>query len=183
MVQDVLMRRAVAIGAALGAVAAACWLLWSAREAPKISERSAHSTIASRSPERLPKATIEHAPTPTLTRTSLELSAARAAALPDERALMSTLRALGDSEPERSLQLAREAERRFPDSPDAPERTWYICKSLVNLERFYDAREEARLMVAAYPGTPWTEDVARHLLVNPLDLPGDPAPESAMPSQ
>jgi TolA-binding protein len=89
---------------------------------------------------------------------------------------MSTLRALGDSEPERSLQLAREAEQRFPGSADAPEQAWYVCKSLVNLERFYEARDEARAMVDQYPGTPWAEDVARHLLVNPLDLPGDPAP-------
>jgi hypothetical protein len=94
----------------------------------------------------------------------------------DENVLMSTLRELGDSEPQRSLDMAREGNLRFPDSPDAAERTWYVCKSLVNLENFYDAREEAKVMVAKYPGTSWASDVQRHLLVNPLDLPGDPLP-------
>jgi hypothetical protein len=96
----------------------------------------------------------------------------------DERSIMNTLRELGDSVPERSLKLAREGNERFPNSLDAAERGWYICKSLVNLEDFYDAREEARAMVAKYPGTEWATDVQRHLLVNPLDLPGDPPPSS-----
>ena len=94
----------------------------------------------------------------------------------DERLIMNTLRELGDSAPQYSLEMARAGNARFPDSPDAAERAWYVCKSLVNLENFYDARDEARLMVAKYPGTPWASDVERHLLVNPLDLPGDPAP-------
>jgi hypothetical protein len=107
---------------------------------------------------------------------SLVASATPVSTPPDERSLMNDLRELGDSAPERSLELARDGNRRFPDSADAPERTWYVCKSLVNLEKFYDAREAARLMVARYPGTTWAMDVARHLLVNPLDLPGDPQP-------
>ena len=94
----------------------------------------------------------------------------------DENMLMSTLRELGDSQPQRSLEMAREGNLRFPDSPDAAERTWFVCKSLVNLQNFYDAREEAKAMVAKYPGTPWASDIQRHLLVNPLDLPGDPPP-------
>lgn len=104
-------------------------------------------------------------------------SSAPTVALATEPALMQTLRALGDSDPQRSLQLASEAERRFPDSPDAPERAWYVCKSLVNLERFSDARHEAKLMVEKYAGTSWASDVARHLLVNPPGMPGDPIAE------
>ena len=30
-----------------------------------------------------------------------------------------------------------------------------------------EAREEARRMVDTYPGTPWTEDVERHVLRHP----------------
>jgi len=88
---------------------------------------------------------------------------------------MHALRALGDSDPQRSLQLAREAEQGYPDSPDAAERAWYVCKSLVNLERFTDARHEAKRMVDKYSDTSWAADVARHLLVNPPGLPDDPA--------
>ncbi len=87
---------------------------------------------------------------------------------------MQTLRELGDSAPLLSLELAREGNRHYASSPDAAERGWYICKALVNLERFYDAREEAREMVTRFRGTAWAVDVERHLLVNPLDLPGDP---------
>jgi hypothetical protein len=99
----------------------------------------------------------------------------------DEGSLMNTLRGLKDTAPERSLQLAREGNQRFPDSPDAAERGWYVCRSLVDLEDFYDAREEARAMVAKYRGTEWATDIERHLLVNPLDLPGDPAPGDSAP--
>ena len=106
---------------------------------------------------------------------SVAVAPVQAAALPDEASLMSTLRALGDSDPERSLQLARAADQRFPASPDAAERSWYVCKSLVNLQRFSAAREEAKRMADDYPGTAWTADVARHLLVNPAELPEDPA--------
>lgn len=88
----------------------------------------------------------------------------------DEPATMKLLRELGDSMPTMSLALAREANRRFPNSADAAERGFYICKSLVNLERFQEAQEEARVIVERFRGTPWAEDLERHLLVNPLEL-------------
>lgn len=91
----------------------------------------------------------------------------------DEPAVMDTLRQLGDSAPTFSLALAREANRQYPNSADAAERGFYICKSLVNLERFLDARAEARLMVEQFRGTAWASDVERHLLVNPFGPPPD----------
>jgi hypothetical protein len=157
----------------LGVAVALCIALWPAHEKPKIRHISA--TVA-QTAERTEPSEPKRPPALALTPVSLDVTPPRAAPPPDEPALMSTLRTLGDSEPERSLQLAREAEQRFPGSADAAEQEWYVCKSLVNLERFYDARDEARLMVAAYPATPWAQDVARHLLVNPLDPPGDSAP-------
>jgi len=107
---------------------------------------------------------------------SVSIERAQPTGAVDEHLLMNRLRELGDSAPFSSLQMARQGNRLFPDSPEAAERHWYVCKSLVNLENFAEARDEARAMVAAYPGTPWANDVQRHLLVNPLDLPGDPAP-------
>ena len=89
---------------------------------------------------------------------------------------MSELRELGDSAPEYSLALAREGNARFATSPEAAERAWYVCKSLVNLQDFHAARDEAQAMVQRYANTSWANDVARHLLVNPLDLPSQPAP-------
>jgi hypothetical protein len=84
---------------------------------------------------------------------------------------MAELRRLGDSDPNRSLTLAREGNMRFPDSPDAPERAWRVVKSLVNLQQFHEARDEAVVMVKHYPRTRWTLEVQRHMLVNPLDYP------------
>lgn len=88
-----------------------------------------------------------------------------------EAALMAELRALGSTDAERSLTLAREGNARFPATGAAPERARVVVKSLVGLRRFHEAREEARRMVLAYPRTPETLDVERHLLVYPLDQP------------
>src|SRR4051794_4036672 len=46
-----------------------------------------------------------------------------------EPEIMSELRELGDGSPEYSLAIARQGNARFPNSPDAAERAWYVCKS------------------------------------------------------
>jgi hypothetical protein len=92
---------------------------------------------------------------------------------PDEASLMSKLHDLGETNPALSLQLAREGNQRFPGSEQAPERGWIVCKSLVNMRRFEEARDEAKVMVEKYPDTTWTTDVQKHLLVNPLTHPAE----------
>jgi hypothetical protein len=94
-------------------------------------------------------------------------SASSARRFPDEAALMSRLRELGQSDPARALEMAREGNDRFSGSADAPERYHTLIKALENLGRFDEAREEAQRMVDTYPGTPWTEDVERHVLRHP----------------
>ncbi|HEX2874541.1 MAG TPA: hypothetical protein VHP33_24980 [Polyangiaceae bacterium] len=93
------------------------------------------------------------------------------AAEADEATLMSQLRALVHTAPEQALALARRGDALFPNSPDAPERAWSVVKSLDLLKRFHEAQAEARLMLRLYPDTPWTEDVERHVLLYPLDMP------------
>lgn len=93
------------------------------------------------------------------------------AAPPTEASLMATLRELDGPEPERALALAREGNRRFPNSDDAAERGSTICKSLAALGRFDEAQDEARRMVNLYPNTSWAADVQRHLLTQPLTDP------------
>ena len=46
---------------------------------------------------------------------------------------METLRELLNSEPLRAIELARQANRRAPDSPDAAERAWIVVKALASL--------------------------------------------------
>lgn len=82
---------------------------------------------------------------------------------------MAAIRELGATDPARALELAREGNHRFPNSANAAERTWTICKSLAALGRFAEAQQEARQMVQQYPDTTWASDVRRHLLTQPLE--------------
>lgn len=97
--------------------------------------------------------------------------AAPPAAVVTEQSLMAEIRELGASDPARALELARDGNRRFPNSADAGERTWTICKSLAALGRFSEAQDEARRLVHQYPDTNWASDVRHHLLTQPLEDP------------
>jgi hypothetical protein len=89
----------------------------------------------------------------------------------DEASILAKLHELAHTDPLLSLQLAREAVARFPDSRNAPEFEWNVVKSLANMERFDETRDEARFMVERYPGSSFTDDVDRHLLHNPPNPP------------
>ena len=89
----------------------------------------------------------------------------------DEPGVLALLHDLAASDPPRSLQLAREAVERFPDSPDAPELEWNVVKALFNMGRLDEAKEEARVMVEEYPGSSFTGDVEHHLLHHPPNPP------------
>jgi len=91
----------------------------------------------------------------------------------DETSLMAKLRELRGSDPELTLALAREAQQRFENSPDAAEQSWFVAKSLTDLGRHDEARIEGRKLVKDYPGTRWAEDAYRHLLVNPATHPAE----------
>jgi TolA-binding protein len=90
---------------------------------------------------------------------------------------MAKLHDLAASDPPLSLQLAREAVARFPDSPNAPEFEWNVVKALANMERYKEAKEEARVMVKKYPGNYFAADVERHLLNRAAPPPNIPEPE------
>ncbi|HXX69460.1 MAG TPA: hypothetical protein VEK07_19915 [Polyangiaceae bacterium] len=77
----------------------------------------------------------------------------------DEAALMTRLRAATD--PALALDLAREGNRRFPDSADAPERASIEIHALAAQGRASEARETAEEMVNRYPDSPWVREVER----------------------
>lgn len=93
------------------------------------------------------------------------------AAAGDDLVAMETLRELLNSEPRRAIELARQANKRAPHSPDAAERAWIVVKALASLKRFHEARDEAAAMAGRYPDSSWAMDAKRHMLVQPLDLP------------
>jgi hypothetical protein len=97
----------------------------------------------------------------------------------DEATLMTALRGLRGAKPEQALALARHGNAAFPDGTAGAERGWIIVRSLEELRRFHEAQTEARAMRERYPGTAWTEDVERHTLINPLDLPSREAQQAA----
>jgi hypothetical protein len=81
------------------------------------------------------------------------------AADPDEARLMGRLRSIKDQDPAATVTLAREGNRRFPDSPDAPERTSILVHALAADEKRSEARGEAEQMVNHFPDSPWVREV------------------------
>jgi hypothetical protein len=107
----------------------------------------------------------------------------RTAAAGDDLVAMETLRELLNSEPRRAIELARQANKRAPDSPDAAERGWIIVKALASLQRFHEARDEAATLAGKYPDSSWAMDAKRHMLVQPLDLPSREEQQKQMQQQ
>lgn len=97
------------------------------------------------------------------------------APLTNEEALVHTLSAIWQTEPERALALAEEGDRRFGDSPRAVERRLYEIKSLVKLGRIGSARTRAERYLASYPPGPMTDEVERLTGVHRRPEP-EPAP-------
>jgi hypothetical protein len=77
----------------------------------------------------------------------------------DEARLMERLRAIKDQDPAAAVTLAREGNRRFPDSPAAPERTSILVHALVAAGDPSAARGEAEEMVNHYPDSSWVREV------------------------
>jgi hypothetical protein len=77
----------------------------------------------------------------------------------DEPALMTLLRSANGNDPVFAAELAREGNRRFPESADAPERSSILIHALAELGRASEARGEAERMVNHYPDSSWVRDV------------------------
>jgi hypothetical protein len=92
----------------------------------------------------------------------------------DETSLLAKLHELAATDPPLSLELAKQAVERFPDSPNAPEFEWNVVKALYNMGRLQDAKDEARVMLWKYPDDSFALDVEHHLLNHPPNPPGTP---------
>lgn len=60
-----------------------------------------------------------------------------------------------------AIELAREGNRRFPDSADAPERVSILIHALAENEQRSEARGEAEHMVNHYPDSEWVREIER----------------------
>jgi type IV secretory pathway VirB10-like protein len=81
----------------------------------------------------------------------------------NEPQLMTRLRAVKDKDPAAAIELAREGNRRFPDSADAPERASILIHALAALDRPSEARGEAEDMVNHYPDSNWVREIERFI--------------------
>ena len=79
----------------------------------------------------------------------------------NEAQLMVRLRSIKDSNPAAAIDLARDGNRRFPDSADAPERHSILIHALANAEQRSEARGEAEQMVNHYPDSEWVREIER----------------------
>lgn len=77
----------------------------------------------------------------------------------DERHLMERLRAIKDQDRAAAVELAREGNRRFPDSSSAPERASILIHALAMEGQASQARGEAEFMVNHYPDSSWVREV------------------------
>jgi hypothetical protein len=85
----------------------------------------------------------------------------------DEGSLMTQLRSVEESDSVLALELAREGNRRFPESSAAAERAAIIVKSLAREGKLSEARGEAEVMVNRYAGTSWAALVEQHTGAHP----------------
>jgi hypothetical protein len=74
---------------------------------------------------------------------------------------MARLRSIKDSNAAAAIDLARDGNRRFPDSADAPERHSILIHALADSEQRSEARGEAEQMVNHYPDSEWVREIER----------------------
>ena len=72
---------------------------------------------------------------------------------------MARLREVKSTNPSLAIDLAREGNRRFPDSADAPERHSILIHALADAERRSEVRGEAEFMVNHYADSAWVREI------------------------
>jgi len=79
----------------------------------------------------------------------------------EEAQFMARLRQLAEHDPSQAVTIARKGNRRFPDSPAAPERTSILIHALAEVGDPMEARGEAEEMVNRYPDSQWVREIER----------------------
>ena len=156
---------ATAIGALVLAGAIAVWHAWSEKD-----ERAGDGTTAAiptpttaaqlapavPAPAPAPEAAGQNTPPPA---PPPSVSAEAAVARMNEAVLMARLREVAQSDPAQTIQLARAGAKKFPDSPDAPERAAILIHALVTQNQLSEGRAEAEYMVNHYPDSKWVREI------------------------
>ena len=76
-----------------------------------------------------------------------------------ETQLMARLRSIKESNPAAAIELARDGNKRFPETADAPERASILIHALASQGASSEARGEAEAMVNHYPDSDWVREI------------------------
>ena len=77
----------------------------------------------------------------------------------NEAVLMAHLREVARTDSAQAIEIARAGNKRFPDSPDAPERTSILIHALITQDKLSEGRAEAEYMVNHFPDSSWVRDI------------------------
>jgi hypothetical protein len=148
------------LGGALVAACIAGVAVWRVRAAsrPGAGDETATATPAAEPAPPTPAPPPAPAASPAPRRPA---ASGREIAALEEARLMARLRSAAESDPPLAITLAREGNRRFPDSADAPERTSILVHALAATGQSMQARGEAEGMVNHYPDSQWVREVER----------------------
>ncbi len=160
---------ATAVGALVLAIVIAVWHGLSADEsnaakraasAPPAAPETAPPTPPSppppAAPPSSPAAAAQNAP-PDAAAPAANVQAA--VARMNEAVLMAHLREVARSDSAQAIEIARAGNKKFPDSPDAPERTSILIHALITQDKLSEGRAEAEYMVNHYPDSKWVRDI------------------------
>jgi hypothetical protein len=142
---------AALLAIALGASIVAVW------RHPEVASTAPREAGAARRSSEVRLAEAPPRPTPR----GAAPSASSSSTEPDEAELMSLLRSARNNDAELVIELAREGNRRFPQSPDAPERASMLIHALAEQGLASEARGQAEDMVNRYPDSTWVREVER----------------------
>ena len=155
---------AIAIGALALAIAIALWHGLSAEQtsagkqaatAPA-AEPAAPAPSPVPAPPPAPAAAAQNAP-PDAAPPSARVEAT--VARMNEAVLMAHLREVARTDSAQAIEIARAGNKRFPDSPDAPERTSILVHALITQDKLSEGRAEAEYMVNHYPDSKWVREI------------------------
>jgi hypothetical protein len=156
--------RAVAAGAAALTAGAILALALSQRGAPRRANASAPPNAVVTLPVEATNAATASAldaPARSLVASAPGNSPQQPPASFDEPELMRLLRSARGNDPALAVELAREGNRRFPNSPEAAERASILIHSLADEGLGSQARGEAEDMVNRYPDSPLVQEIER----------------------
>ena len=157
---------ATAIGALILAIAIAVWHALSEEAEQDRREAASRQAPAPQSgpappapspaPAPGPAAAAQNAPPPT---DGPSPAAEATVARMNEAVLMARLREVARTDSAQTIELARAGNKKFPDSPDAPERESILIHALVTQNQLSEARGEAEYMVNHYPDSSWVRGI------------------------